>query len=112
MNHYFIIATCTIGLLTTACSGPQTNPNQTGGMLLGGLAGGLLGSQFGHGTGALVGAGIGTLVGAYAGSEVGRNMDQKATTPPPRYRDDPRYDPYYDRAPYYRDPYYRNPYRY
>jgi predicted lipid-binding transport protein (Tim44 family) len=120
MNQYIIVAVCTIGLLITACSGPQNSPNQTGGMLVGGLAGGLLGSQFGKGTGGLVGAGLGTLVGAYAGSEVGRSMDQKAAPPfSSQYREDPRYTPYsYDRDSYYRgdrhdyrgDPYERDPY--
>lgn len=89
MNHYLIVITCIAGFFLSACAGPQNNPNQTGGMLVGGLAGGLLGSQFGQGTGALVGAGLGTLIGAYAGSEVGKNMDQKAAAP--QYRSDYRY---------------------
>lgn len=84
MNHSFIIAVCVVSLLATGCSAPRGS-NETGGMLVGGLAGGLIGSQFGRGGGALVGAGVGALAGGFLGKEIGKSMDERDARDARRY---------------------------
>lgn len=82
MKHYFIVVTCVVGLLMSACSTPQGSKEQ-GGMFMGGaggaVVGGLIGAAAGNTTGALIGAGVGALAGGFAGKTIGKDMDEKQT---------------------------------
>lgn len=72
-----LIAT-TLLISTIALSGCASyGPNQTAGMLVGGVAGGLLGSTIGSGTGQVVATGVGAVAGTMVGGAIGQNMDQQ-----------------------------------
>lgn len=73
MNKKFFAALGLMALMASSCS----NPNETGGTLLGGAAGALIGSQIGGGTGKLAAVAIGTLAGAFAGNMIGKSLDRE-----------------------------------
>lgn len=80
MNNHLTIITCIAGITLSACSTPQGD-NETGGMIVGGVAGGatggLIGAECGGAPGALIGAGVGAVAGGLAGKEIGKNADEK-----------------------------------
>ena len=80
MTNHLTIITCIAGITLSACSTPQGD-NETGGMMVGGVAGGaaggLIGAECGGAPGALIGAGVGAVAGGFAGKEVGKSTDEK-----------------------------------